>query len=103
MVSSRNWTHLIRFIATEDGQTHLGQIDVAEWPDVGIAAFEGKKITARVVSGSIYDGIVTDRLLHVERVRLHSPPSNLYLHVLIWYSYLRPSRRNKYQLFDVSD
>ena len=66
------WTHLIRFIAQEDGQIHLGQIDISEHPDVGLSSYEGKKIAAKVVSGSVYDGTITDRVLHVDRVRISS-------------------------------
>lgn len=66
-----NWTHLIRFVADEDGQVHLGQIDPKEHPDVGVSSFEGKKIKAKLVTGSIYDGVVTDREMHVKNVRYH--------------------------------
>jgi hypothetical protein len=34
-----NWTRLVRFIAEEDGQIHLGVIDSTDYPDVGIAIF----------------------------------------------------------------
>jgi hypothetical protein len=64
----RRWTHLIRFIAEEDGRIHLGQIDATKFPDVGLATFEGKKVDCQVVSGSVYDGIVTSRKLHVSQV-----------------------------------
>ena len=69
---ARRWTHLIRFIAKEDGQIHLGQVDVNKYPDIGQATFEGKDVDVKVVSGSIYDGIVTERTLHVSQVRLLS-------------------------------
>lgn len=62
------WTHLIRFIAKEDGQIHLGQIDSAQFPDVGLAHFEGKDVSAKEVTGGLYDGAVTDRVLHVDKV-----------------------------------
>lgn len=68
MALRARWTHLIRFIAKEDGQIHLGQIDAGKFPDVGLATFEGKDVDARVISGSVYDGLVTDQTLHVERV-----------------------------------
>lgn len=64
-----NWTHLIRFIAEEDGQVHLGQINSQDHPDVGLSAFEGKRISAKLVTGSIFDGSVTDKTLTVARVR----------------------------------
>ncbi|QKX58384.1 uncharacterized protein TRUGW13939_05506 [Talaromyces rugulosus] len=59
------WTHLIRFIAEEDGQIHLGQVDPEEFPDIGIAVFEGKRISAKLITGDIFDGVVSDTLLHV--------------------------------------
>jgi len=62
------WTHLIRFIAEEDGQIHLGQIDSSVYPDVGFAIFEGKKVEAKLVLGSIYDGVVTEKKLRVKHV-----------------------------------
>ena len=67
---ARRWTHLIRFIAKEDGQIHLGQIDPKKFPDVGLATFEGKNVDAKAVSGSVYDGVVTDQTLHVQQVSL---------------------------------
>jgi hypothetical protein len=63
-----SWTHLIRFVAEETGQIHLGQIDVKEHPDVGIATVEGKKVTAKEVTGSIFDGVVTEKVLTVKQV-----------------------------------
>ena len=63
-----SWTHLVRFIAEETGQIHLGQIDVKEYPDVGIATVEGKKVTAKEITGSIFDGVVTDKVLTVRQV-----------------------------------
>jgi hypothetical protein len=66
---SRNWTHLVRFLAEEDGQIHLGQVDTKKWPDVGLATFKGEKVDARLVTGSIYDGVVTDKIMHISHVR----------------------------------
>lgn len=63
-----SWTHLIRFIAEEDGQIHLGQVDVAQYPDVGLAMMNGEKVTAKLISGSAFDGTVTDRAMHVARL-----------------------------------
>lgn len=68
MVERSRWTHLIRFIAKEDGQVHLGQVDVDTNPDVGLAAFEGKDLAVQVISGSVYDGVVTSQTLHVAQV-----------------------------------
>lgn len=65
-----SWTHLIRFIAEEDGQVHYGQVDVKQFPDAGIAALNGEKITAKLIQGSVFDGIVTDKVLHVAWVSL---------------------------------
>ena len=62
------WTHLIRFVAEETSQIHLGQIDPKEYPDLGLASFEGKKITAKEITGSIFDGVVTDKVLTVKQV-----------------------------------
>jgi hypothetical protein len=66
-----SWTHLIRFVAEETSQIHLGQIDVTEFPDLGIASFEGKKITAKEITGSIFDGVVTDKVLTVKQVSMN--------------------------------
>lgn len=65
---SRKWTHLVRFIAKEDGRIHLGQVDVKRFPDVGLATFEGSDVDVKVISGSIHDGVVSDRTLHVAQV-----------------------------------
>ncbi|KAI8938089.1 hypothetical protein NX059_005759 [Plenodomus lindquistii] len=62
----RHWTHLVRFIAAEDGQIHLGQVDVTKFPDVGMSHFNGEKIEVNLINGSIYDGVVTDRKLHIQ-------------------------------------
>ncbi|KAK7206982.1 fumarylacetoacetate hydrolase [Myxozyma melibiosi] len=60
-----NWTHLIRFIAVEDNQIHLGQVDASTYPDVGLSTFKGEKIVAKLVTGTIFDGVVTDKELTV--------------------------------------
>jgi hypothetical protein len=65
---TRNWTRLIRFIAEEDGQVHLGEVDAGQVPDVGLAVLNGEKVTAKLITGSIFDGVVTDKTLHVARV-----------------------------------
>lgn len=65
---SPHWTHLIRFVAEEDGQVHLGNIDATKYPDVGLSTFNGESVLAKVVTGSIFDGVVTDRVLHVKQV-----------------------------------
>lgn len=63
------WTHLVRFIAEEDGQVHLGQVDPTEFPDVGIAMLNGEKVTAKEIKGSVFDGVVQNRVLTVSQVR----------------------------------
>jgi hypothetical protein len=65
-----SWTHLVRFIAEEDGQVHLGQVDETKFPDVGIAMLNGEKVTAKEIKGSIFDGVVQDRVLNVAQVLL---------------------------------
>lgn len=65
---SPSWTHLIRFIAEEDGQIHLGNIDAKKYPDVGLSTFNGDKVTAQLITGSIYDGVVTDKTMTVRQL-----------------------------------
>ncbi|MCJ1458504.1 hypothetical protein MMC28_008877 [Mycoblastus sanguinarius] len=62
---SPHWTHLIRFVAQEDGQIHLGQVDPKVYPDVGLATVEKKKVEAKLISGSIFDGLVTEKTMTV--------------------------------------
>lgn len=62
-----SWTHLIRFIAVEDSQDHLGQlVDTAR--DVGRDIIDGKQVAAYVIEGTIFDGRVTEEILHVQQV-----------------------------------
>ena len=63
-----NWTHLIQFIADEDGQIHLGQVDAIEYADVGLAVLKGEKIAVKEVTGSVFDGVVQSKVLHVAQV-----------------------------------
>lgn len=60
----------MRFVAEEDGQTHLGQVDVTKWPDVGLSVFNGDKVDAKLITGSIFDGVVTDKILHISKVTI---------------------------------
>lgn len=60
-----NWTHLVRFLAQEDGQEHLGQIDASKVPDLGLALEKGETVTAKVVEGDVFEGEVTDRVLTI--------------------------------------
>lgn len=62
-----SWTHLIRFVAVEDGQSHIGQlIDTSR--DVGIDSFEGREIKAFLINGTMFDGEVTKTVLTVKYV-----------------------------------
>lgn len=63
-----SWTHLVRFIAEDDGQIHLGQIDAKKWPDVGLAVFNGEKVEAKLVLGSVFDGVVTEKILTIAQL-----------------------------------
>jgi len=62
-----SWTHLIRFIANEDSQVHLGQL-VDTSIDAGKATYEGKKVEAYEVTGSVFDGEVTKNVLTVKEL-----------------------------------
>jgi 2-keto-4-pentenoate hydratase/2-oxohepta-3-ene-1,7-dioic acid hydratase in catechol pathway len=64
-----SWTHLVRFIAEEDGQIHLGQVDAKKWPDIGLAIVEKQRIEALLVKGSVFDGVVGKTILHISQVR----------------------------------
>lgn len=66
---SPSWTHLCRFLAEEDGQVHLGEVDATKWPDVGVATYNGEKVDVKLVTGSIFDGSVTNTTMHISRVR----------------------------------
>lgn len=65
----RNWTHLIRFIAEEDNQVHLGQIDPSI--DTGLDIEAGKLVKASLVIGSAFDGKVSDKILTVKQVKCY--------------------------------
>ncbi|KAH8654830.1 hypothetical protein BGZ61DRAFT_500456 [Ilyonectria robusta] len=65
MAAARRWTHVIRFILKEDGRIHLGQIDRKKPLDIRLAFLEGKEVEANCISRSVFDGVVTDRKLHV--------------------------------------
>lgn len=73
---TRNWTHLVRFLAKEDGQVHLGQLDAKRFPDVGLALEKGESVSAKLVAGDVFDGVVTDRSLTISQVR--APPLSMY-------------------------
>ncbi|OQE16017.1 hypothetical protein PENFLA_c029G03066 [Penicillium flavigenum] len=61
-----SWTHLVRFIAVEDSQVHLGQL-VDPTRDVGRDSVDGVEITVKAIEGTIFDGRVTDEILHVKQ------------------------------------
>lgn len=65
-----SWTHLVRFIAVEDSQEHLGQL-VDTNRDVGLDSSEGKEIAVYLIDGTIFDGKVTKEVLHVKQVCLN--------------------------------
>jgi hypothetical protein len=69
-----SWTHLVRFLAEEDGQIHLGEVDVAKWPDVGQSIYDGDKIDVKLVTGTIFDGQITNKTMHISKVGGHSSP-----------------------------
>lgn len=62
------WTHLIRFIAEEDGQIHLGNVDAKKYPDIGLSTLNGEKIQANLATGSIFDAKVTSTVLTVKQL-----------------------------------
>ncbi len=68
-----SWTHLIRFIAKEDHQIHIGQL-VDTSRDVGLDTFEGKEVKAYDINGTIFDGTVTKNQLTVQQVRVPQLP-----------------------------
>ncbi|KAJ4313784.1 hypothetical protein N0V84_009245 [Fusarium piperis] len=61
------WTHLIRFTSVEDGLVHLGQLCDTSI-DVGLACRENKKVQAKLINGSAFDGNVTSRVLTVDQL-----------------------------------
>ncbi|RDH28850.1 fumarylacetoacetate hydrolase [Aspergillus welwitschiae] len=69
-----SWTHLIRFIAVEDSQTHLGQL-VDPTRDVGEDSVNGVDIAAYLINGDIFNGRVTSQIMHVKQLLSPLPPS----------------------------
>ncbi|KJK68171.1 Fumarylacetoacetate FAA hydrolase family protein [Aspergillus parasiticus SU-1] len=61
------WTHLIRFIAIEDHQIHLGQL-VDPSRDIGLDSVNGKDIAAYLIDGGVFDGRVTDQIYYVKQL-----------------------------------
>lgn len=62
------WTHLVRFLAEEDDQIHLGQL-LEPTRDVGLDSVNGYPIKAWVINGTIYNGLVSEHVLTVKKVR----------------------------------
>lgn len=62
-----SWTHLIRFIASEDHQVHLGQL-VDTTRDIGQDTVDGVDIAVFLIEGTIYNGRVTKQIMHVKQV-----------------------------------
>nr|XP_001390827.2 fumarylacetoacetate hydrolase [Aspergillus niger CBS 513.88] len=61
------WTHLIRFVAVEDNHVHLGQLVNSE-RDVGKDSVNGIDIPVYLIEGTIFDGRVTDQIMHVKQI-----------------------------------
>lgn len=59
---------MIRFVAVEDNLVHLGQL-VDTSCDIGRDSVDGVEIAAYVIDGTIFDGRVTDDVMHVKQVR----------------------------------
>ncbi|KAF4336780.1 fungal specific transcription factor factor [Fusarium beomiforme] len=64
-MSLRRWTHLVRFLAKEDGRVHLGQINAEKVPDIGLALEKKIEVQANLVEGGIFDGCVTDKVMTI--------------------------------------
>lgn len=62
-----SWTHLIRFIATEDHEVHLGQL-VDTTQDVGLSSLNNIEIKAYLIHGTIFNNVVTNHILTVKQV-----------------------------------
>ncbi|KIW61309.1 hypothetical protein PV05_01447 [Exophiala xenobiotica] len=60
-------THIIRFIANEDNRIHLGQL-VDTSRDVGLDTFDGKKVEAYLINGSIFAPEVTSVVYTVKQL-----------------------------------
>lgn len=67
---SQSWTHLIRFIAEEDNQIHLGNIDASKYPDVGLSMYNSISVEAQLITGSAFSGTVTSKTMHVKQVSI---------------------------------
>lgn len=60
-------THIIRFIASEDGRTHLGQpVEVSR--DIGLDSLHGKVIKAYLIEGTLFDSQLTEEIRTVKQL-----------------------------------
>jgi hypothetical protein len=66
-----DWTHLVRFIAVEDNQIHLGQL-VDTSRDIGLDSVNGVEIKAYLIVGDLYSGKITSHVYTVKQVSLGS-------------------------------
>jgi hypothetical protein len=76
-----SWTHLIRFVALEDHEVHLGQL-VDTTQDVGLSSLNNVEIKAYLIQGTIFNNVVTKHILTVKQV---SDPA-LFKESLLMYS-----------------
>ncbi|KAK0268359.1 hypothetical protein LTS00_017592 [Friedmanniomyces endolithicus] len=60
-------THILRFVAVEDGRVHLGQL-VDTTRDVGLDTLQGTPVKAYRIDGSIFDGEVTNDVLTAQHL-----------------------------------
>lgn len=65
-----NWTHLIRFVAVEDNQIHIGQL-VDTSRDAGLDSINGLEIKAYLITGDIFNGKITQHIYTVKKVRAY--------------------------------
>lgn len=61
------WTHLIRFVAVEDGEIHLGQL-VDTNRDAGLDVFNNITVKAYRLEGSIFNSRITSEVLMVKKL-----------------------------------
>jgi hypothetical protein len=62
-----SWTHLIRFVALEDHEVHLGQL-VDTTQDVGLSTLNNVEVKAYLIQGTIFNNVVTKHILTVKQV-----------------------------------
>ncbi|KAN0120295.1 putative fumarylacetoacetate hydrolase [Hyaloscypha variabilis] len=62
-----SWTHLIRFVALEDHEVHLGQL-VDNTQDVGLSTLNNVEVKAYLIQGTIFNNVVTKHILTVKQL-----------------------------------